>query len=75
MCVSVTVHLTFDKENLDDLELTSLLNELIGLGILAEDGTSYRMRNSLIPQMFGIEIDRKLKELEDSEPFHVLETG
>ena len=67
--------LTFDKENLDDLELTSLLNELIGLGILAEDGTSYRMRNSLIPQMFGIEIDRKLKELEDSEPFHVLETG
>ena len=29
--------LTFDPENMNDLELRSLLNELIGLGVLAED--------------------------------------
>ena len=62
---------TFDTENLEDLELRSLLNELIGLGILAEDDDSYRMRSSLIPQMFGstTEIERMLEELEASEPF------
>ena len=62
---------TFDPENLDDLELRSLLNELIGLGILAEDGDHYRMRSSLISQMFGSnsEIERMLVELADLEPF------
>ena len=68
--------LTFDTVNMEDLELRSLLNELIGLGILAEDGDSYRMRSSLIPQMFGStkEIERMLEELEDLEPFEPLMT-
>ena len=66
--------LTFDIDNMEDLELRSLLTELVGLGILAEDGDSYRMRSSLIPQMFGstTEIERMLEELEDSEPFDPL---
>ena len=66
--------LTFDIGNMDDLELRSLLTELVGLGILAEDGDSYRMRSSLIPQMFGstTEIERMLEELEDSEPFDAM---
>ena len=61
---------TFDLEQLGDLELRSLLNELVGLGVLAEDGEFYRMRSSLIPQMFGskIEIERALKRLEAKEP-------
>ena len=45
--------LTFDPDNLTDLELSSLLNELTGLGVLAQDGDAYRMRSSLIAQMFG----------------------
>ena len=63
--------LTFDLENLEDLELRALLDELVGLGILAEDAGSYRMRSSLIPQMFGSpkEIERMLEELEATEPF------
>ena len=63
--------LTFDTGNLEDLEMRSLLNELIGLGVLAEDSGSYRMRSSLIPQMFGnnAEIERTLRELEVTEPF------
>ena len=63
--------LTFDPDEMEDLELRSLLNELVGLGILAEDGDSYRMRSSLIPQMFGstAEIKRTLEELESREPF------
>lgn len=66
----------FDTKNLEDLELQSLLNELIGLGILAEDDGSYRMRNSLIPQMFGnnTEIVRMLEELAASEQFDLLTT-
>lgn len=65
--------LTFDRDNMDDLELRSLLNELIGLGILAEDGDSYRMRSSLIAQMFGseTEIGRALDELEAGDPLSV----
>ena len=65
--------LTFDPDHIDDLELTSLLNELIGLGVLAEDGngTSYRMRSPLIAQMFGSEDDvmRALVDLEANEPY------
>ena len=66
----------FDIKNLADLELQSLLNELIGLGILAEDGGTYRMRNSLIPQMFGnnTEIVSMLEELAASEPFDLSTT-
>lgn len=65
--------LTFDPENMNDLELRSLLNELIGLGVLAEDGDSYRMRSSLIAQMFGSEneIGRALDELEAGDPLMV----
>ena len=67
---------TFDIDNMEDLELRSLLTELVGLGILAEDSDSYRMRSSLIPQMFGstTEIERMLEELEGSEPFGPLIT-
>ena len=56
-----------------DLELRSLLNELIGLGVLAQDGNSYRMRSSLIAQMFGTEneIVRSLDELEAGDPLSV----
>ena len=66
--------LTFDRDNLESLELKSLLDELVGLGILAEDASSYRMRSSLIPQMFGsgTEIERTLQELEAAE---LLETS
>ena len=62
--------LTFDPDNMSDLELRSLLNELIGLGVLAQDGDSYRMRSSLIAQMFGSEneIWRSLSELEAGDP-------
>ena len=65
--------LTFDSDNMTDLELRSLLNELIGLGVLAQDGDSYRMRSSLIAQMFGSEseIGRALDELEADDPLTV----
>ena len=65
--------LTFDPENMTDLELMSLLNELIGLGVLAQDGEAYRIRSSLIAQMFGSEseIGRALDELEVEDPLSV----
>ena len=65
--------LTFDRDNMNDLELRSLLNELIGLGVLAQDGESYRMRSSLIAQMFGSEheIGRTLDMLEADDPLSV----
>ena len=65
--------LTFDPDILADLELISLLDELTGLGVLAQDGDSYRMRSSLIAQMFGSkdEIFRTLDELEAGEPYSV----
>ena len=61
--------LTFHSTRLENLELRSLLDELVGLGILAEDDGSYRMRSSLISQMFGNrnEIEQALQELEDAE--------
>ena len=65
--------LTFDPDSLSNLELTSLLNELIGLGVLAQDRDSYRMRSSLIAQMFGSEeeVINALQELEADEPYSV----
>ena len=65
--------LTFDPDNMSDLELRSLLNELIGLGVLAQDGESYRIRSSLIAQMFGgkDEIYQMLGELEVDDPLSV----
>ncbi len=70
LCQS-TCPLTFDQDNLSNEELESLLQELIGLGVLAQDGTSYRMRSALIAQMFGSEeeIQRTLDELGVREPF------
>ena len=65
--------LTFDPDSLSNLELTSLLNELIGLGVLAQDGDSYRMRSSLIAQMFGSEdeVIDMLDQLDADEPYSV----
>ena len=65
--------LTFDSEYLSDLELEALLNELVGLGVLGQDGEFYRMRSSLIGQMFGSanEVNRTLADLEAREPFEV----
>ena len=65
--------LTFDPDSLNNLELRSLLNELIGLGVIAQDGDSYRMRSSLIAQMFGSEdeVIHVLDELEAAEPYSV----
>ena len=64
---------TFNCENLSDLDLRSLLDELIGLGILAPDGDLYRIRSSLIAQMFGNgeDVMAELGRLGDSEPFLV----
>ena len=72
-CCQLHCPLTFDPEYLDDLELSSLLNELIGLGILAEDGGAYRMRTSMIAQMFGraADIEGTLEGLGSDEPFDV----
>ena len=69
--------LTFDPENLDVDELRSLLNELIGLGVLAQDESSYRMRSSLIAQMFGSmeEILQSLADLGAAEPFGIIRDG
>ena len=65
--------LTFEPNSINNLELRSLLNELIGLGVLAQDGDSYRMRSSLIEQMFGSadEVNYTLGELEAAEPYSV----
>ena len=65
--------LTFDSDNMSDLEMRSLLNELIGLGVLVQAGESYRMRSSLIAQMFGSEneIVGRLDELEAEDPLSV----
>ena len=45
----------FGDEVMPEQDLKSLLDELIGLGILVEDGNSYRMRSPLITRMFGSE--------------------
>ena len=73
-CCQCWCPLTFDPDNLEGLELRSLLDELVGLGILAEDASAYRMRSSLISQMFGgrAEVERTLQELEAAEPLEDL---
>ena len=63
--------ITFEQDNLDNEDLGSLLNELIGLGIMTQDGISYRMRSRLIAQMFGNEgeVTDALDRLEKNEPY------
>ena len=70
-CCEDTRPIEFAKEKLPDLDLRSLLDELIGLGVLAEDGDSYRMRSPLLAQLFGntADIEGKLKELRSDELF------
>ena len=62
---------TFDEGFLSDEEMESLLNELIGLGILTKDGKEYRMRSRLIAQMIGTEDDvlDELIKLREGEPY------
>ena len=43
----------FNEEKLTDLELNSLLTELVGLGILAQDGSGYHIRSPRIARVFG----------------------
>ena len=43
----------FDERKLSDVELESLLNELVGLGILVQHGTGYRVRSQRIARVFG----------------------
>ena len=43
----------FDESNLSDLELEALLNELVGLGILVQHSTGYRVRSQRIARVFG----------------------
>lgn len=43
----------FDEATLSDLDLESLLNELVGLGILVQHGTGYRVRSQRMTRIFG----------------------
>ena len=43
----------FQADSLSDLDLESLLNELVGLGILVQQGTGYRVRSQRIARVFG----------------------
>ena len=43
----------FDEQKLSDRELNSLLTELVGLGILAADGSGYSIRSPRIARVFG----------------------
>ena len=45
--------MAFDEDTLSDLDLESLLNELVGLGILVQQGTGYRVRSQRIARIFG----------------------
>ena len=45
----------FMEHNLSDLDLESLLNELVGLGILVQHGTGYRIRSQRMARVFGTE--------------------
>ena len=45
--------LAFDEGNLNDHQLNSLLTELVGLGILARDGSGYHIRSPRIARVFG----------------------
>ena len=43
----------FAESNIDDNDLDSLLNELVGLGILMQQGAGYRIRSPRIARVFG----------------------
>ena len=43
----------FEEANLSDLDLESLLNELVGLGILVQHDTGYRIRSQRMARVFG----------------------
>ena len=43
----------FDESNLSNSELEALLNELVGLGILVQQSTGYRIRSQRIARVFG----------------------
>ena len=43
----------FSENELSDLALESLLNELVGLGILVLQGTGYRVRSQRLARIFG----------------------
>lgn len=51
--VSDYCSLTFDRDIMRDRELKSLLDELVGLGVLAEVENSYSFRNERVASMFG----------------------
>ena len=58
---------SFESDAMPDADLKSLLDELIGLGVLIEDGSSYRIRSRLIARMFGAkseDIERGIDEIE-----------
>ena len=52
----------FNEQSLTDLKLNSLLTELVGLGILAQDGSGYQIRSPRIARVFG-SLDDVLEEL------------
>ena len=56
-----------DEENLTDQRLNSLLTEMVGLGILAYDGSGYHIRSPRIARVFGSPDDVELELLELSE--------
>ena len=47
----------FIEDNLSDLDLESLLNELVGLGILVQHGTGYRIRSQRMARVFGTGVE------------------
>ena len=58
---------SFASDAMPDMDLKSLLDELIGLGILVEDGSAYRIRSRLIARMFGAkseDIENGIDEIE-----------
>ena len=58
---------SFESDAMPDADLKSLLDELIGLGVLIEDGSSYRIRSRLIARMFGAkseDIEHGIDEIE-----------
>ena len=58
-----------DEKSLSDHELNSLLTELVGLGILAQDDSEYHIRSPRIARVFGSPDDvlEELLKLSDSD--------
>ena len=58
----------FDENNLSNSELEALLNELIGLGILAQQNTGYRIRSQRIARVFGSrdDVTNEISRMNDS---------